>query len=77
MLFCCLLLFFSKSTFSKNSFRNTISVSNRLDPDQAQCFVSPDLGPISLPRLLADELVGNVLRIKDFLFFLPEQQYII
>ena len=27
--------FFSKSTFSKNSFRNTIWVSNRLDPDPA------------------------------------------
>ena len=32
--FCCLPLF-----FLKNSFRNTISVSNSLDPDQAQCFV--------------------------------------
>ena len=28
--------FFSKSTFSKNSSRNTIRVSNSLDPDQAQ-----------------------------------------
>ena len=27
--------FFSKLTFSKNSFRNSISVSNNLDPDQA------------------------------------------
>ena len=27
---CCLL----KSTFSKNSFRNTITVSNSFDPDQ-------------------------------------------
>ena len=26
---------FSKSIFSKNSFRNAISVSNSLDPDQA------------------------------------------
>ena len=26
--------FFSKLTFSKNSFRNTIGVSNDLDPDQ-------------------------------------------
>ena len=29
-------LFFSKLTFSKNSFRNTIRVSNSLDPDQDQ-----------------------------------------
>ena len=35
MLFCCLLIVFSKSTFLKNYFRNTIRVSNRLDPDQA------------------------------------------
>ena len=27
--------FFSKSTFSKNSFRNAFGVSNTLDPDQA------------------------------------------
>ena len=37
--------FFSKSIFSKNSFRNTILVSNNLDRDQAQCSVRPDLGP--------------------------------
>ena len=30
-----LLIFFSKLTFSKNSIRNTIRVSNSLDPDQA------------------------------------------
>ena len=35
--------FFSQSTFPKNSFRNTIGVSNSLDPDQAQHFVVPDL----------------------------------
>ena len=35
MLFCHLLIFF-KSTFLKNSFRNTIRVSNNLAPDQAQ-----------------------------------------
>ena len=42
--------FFSKSTFSKNSFRNTIRVSNSL----AQCFVRPDLGPNCLQKLSAD-----------------------
>ena len=47
--------FFSKSTFSKNSFRNTIRVSNSLDPDQAQHFVGPDLCPICLQRLSADD----------------------
>ena len=42
---------FSKCTFSKNSFRNTISESNCLDPDQD----SPDLGPNCLQRLSADD----------------------
>ena len=30
--------FFSKLTFSKNSFKNTIRVSNALDPDHAQGY---------------------------------------
>ena len=30
-------------------------MSNSLDPDQAQQFVGPDLGPNCLPRLLADD----------------------
>ena len=37
--------FFSKLTFSKNSFRNTIRINNFLDPDQGQHFVGPDLVP--------------------------------
>ena len=36
---------FSKSNFSKNYFRNTIRVTNSLDPDQTQRFVRPGLGP--------------------------------
>ena len=37
---CCrLLTFYSKLTFSKNSFRNTIRVSNSLDPDPARHFM--------------------------------------
>ena len=50
MLFCRLLIFF-KINFLKNSFRNTIRMSNGLDPDQAGQFVGPDLGPNCLPRL--------------------------
>ena len=46
---------FLKPTFSKNSFKNTIRVSNSLDPDQARHFVGPDLGPNSLQRLTADD----------------------
>ena len=55
MLFCCLWIFFFKSTFSKTSFRNTIRLSNSLDPDQARHYVGPDLGPNCLQRLLADD----------------------
>ena len=55
MLFCCLWIFFFRLTFSKKSFRNTIRVSSCLDPDQAQHFVGPDLGPNCLQRLSADE----------------------
>ena len=48
-------VFFSKSTFSKNSFRSTIRVSNSLDPDQSWCFVGPDLGPNRLQKLSAND----------------------
>ena len=49
------LLTFSKLTFSKNYFGNTIRVSNGLDPDQAQHSVGPGLGSNCLPRLSADD----------------------
>ena len=39
----------SKSTFSK-----ILSMSNSLDPDQAQHFAGPDLGQNCLQRLTAD-----------------------
>ena len=48
---CWFFILFSKSTFLKNSFRNTIRESNCLDPDQARHFVWPDLDPNFLQRL--------------------------
>ena len=45
---------FFESIFSKNSFRNTFRVSNRLDPDQARQNVGPDPVPNYLQRLSAD-----------------------
>ena len=54
MLFCHLLIFF-KINFLENSFRNTIRVSNSLDPDQAGCFMGPDLGLNCLQRLSEDD----------------------
>ena len=52
MIFCRLLIF-SKLTFSKNSFSNTIRVLNSLDPDQAPHRVRPDLSPNCLQRISA------------------------
>ena len=46
--------FFSKLTFSKNSFRNTIRVSKCLNPYQDDS-VGPDLGPNCLHSLYADK----------------------
>ena len=46
---------FFYSVFKKKYFRNTIRVSNSLDPDQARRFVGPDLGPNCLQRLPADD----------------------
>ena len=46
--------FFKNYHFHKYSFRNTIRVSNGLDPDQDRLYVGPDLGPNHLQRLSAD-----------------------
>ena len=46
---------FSKLAFSKKSFRNTITVSNSLDPVQAWQNVGLGLGTNSLQRLSADD----------------------
>ena len=59
-----LLFFFSKSTFSKNSFRNTIRVSSSLDPDQTRRFVGPDLVPNCLHKLLAVDTRSKELKAR-------------
>ena len=51
--------FFQHLIFSKNSFRNTIRVSNGLDPDQDLHVVGPDPGPNCLQRLSADDKNGG------------------
>ena len=51
---------FSKSVcccFSKTSFGNIRRVSSSLDPDHAQRFVGPDLGPNCLLRLSAGDTI--------------------
>ena len=49
--------FFSKVTFQKKYFRNTIRVSNSLDPDQDRHVhvVCPDLDPNCAQKLSADD----------------------
>ena len=64
MHFC--LLIFLKSSFSKNSYRNTIRRSNSLDPDQARHFAGPDLGPNCLQWLSVDNTIYNVVGSEFF-----------
>ena len=52
--------FFKINFFKKKSFRNTIRVSNSLDPNQARHFVGPDLDPNCLQRLLADDKIAQI-----------------
>ena len=47
--------FFFSILFFTKSCKNTISMSNGLDPDQDQHFVSPTLGPNCSQRLSADD----------------------
>ena len=53
----CRLLFFFKINFLKKSLRNTISVWNGLDPDQAGRSVRSDLGQSCLQGLLCDGML--------------------
>ena len=57
MLFLLSADFFKTNFFLTNSFWNIIKVSNSLDPDQAQPFVGPDLGPNCLQRLSEDDKI--------------------
>ena len=45
--------FFFKYLFSENYFRNTIRLSNGLDPDQDGHSVGPDLGPNCLKKVIS------------------------
>ena len=66
MSFCRLLFFFSKITFRKFAFRNTIRMSNNLDPDQARRIVGPDLGPNCLQRFSADGTGRQRVKIAEW-----------
>ena len=53
---------FSKLTFSKTSFRNTVRLSNSLDPDQ----VGADLGPKFLHSKIMDQDLHCLLDKAEF-----------
>ena len=59
-------IFFSKLTFLKNSFWNTIRVKNCLDADQARHFVGPDLGSNCLQWLSADDISYHAALVRCF-----------
>ena len=52
--------FFLRLTFSRNSFTNTIRVSNSFDPDQDRYSVGPDLGPNCLQRFISRRLQSGL-----------------
>ena len=65
--FCHLLLFF------KNSFRNTIKVSNNLDTDQSQHFVQPDkMSQNCLQMTVNPESANHDCSIRQILQHLPQ-----
>ena len=49
-------VFFQNQLSRKKYFRNTIRVSNSLDPDQARPYVGPDQGPKCFQRLSAEDI---------------------
>ena len=51
-------------------FQKILSVSKSLDPDQAQNFAGPDLGPKCLRRLSADDARRQRLKLT---FYKSEQ----
>ena len=64
--------FFQNQLFLKNSFRNTIRVSNSLDPDQARHYVGPDLDPNCLQRLSAEGTIWQRVNALTAFSFTPK-----
>ena len=55
----------AEACVSKNYFRNTIRVTNGLDPGQDGHSVGPDLNPNCLQRLSVDDKVPASKRVKE------------
>ena len=70
-----MLTFFKINFFKKLFHRNTIRVSNGLDPDQDRRFVGPDLDPYCLQRLSADDKVAASKERAMKLYFLDQQLF--
>ena len=72
-------MFLSSVAFFPNQpIRNTIRVSNNLDPDQAQQNIGPDLDPNCLQRLsaLAGKEKSEALKVNNkSLEFHPDNNY--
>ena len=47
------MLILFKINYKKKLSKNTMKASNRLDPDQAQHFVSPDLDPNCFAKVIS------------------------
>ena len=47
---------FQNQLLRKKKIQKYHQISKRLDPDQARHFVGPDLGPICLQRLSAEDI---------------------
>ena len=54
--------------FLKVIFRNSIRVSNSLDPDQARYYVEPDLGTNGLQGLSTDYTSEQTVKFCSVLF---------
>ena len=54
----------------KNSFRNTIGVSNSLDPDQVRLSVGPDLGPKLFAKVTSADDIMSLLARKELNYIL-------
>ena len=62
--------FFPINFLKKNSFRNTMRVSNGLDPDQDRGHVGPDLGPNCFAKVISRWKKSPLARKKLIIFFL-------
>ena len=56
--------FFLNQLFQKNSFKNTIRVSNSLDPDQVSHYIGPDPGRNCLQKLSSGDTSRQRVEIR-------------